>query len=189
MTKQKQKKKGLCLPISGFSVSKEKKNNGVTPKWWHPGRAFPPLATPLVRSKIKSIILVLAWTSRFKSSSFINAEIQITFFLGTCAVEARNYSSPIIQSASPCTYQCLVAYQCLPGYVSGVGSTYNAICSASGTLEPPEICICKYIYIWRIDFQLVFDWLQWGLGCKVELLSYSLLGLSSPKSVAILKLK
>ena len=38
------KKKGLCLPISGFSVSKQKK-----PKWCHPKMVTPapPLATPL----------------------------------------------------------------------------------------------------------------------------------------------
>ena len=28
-----QKEKGFCLPISGLSVSKKTKTNGVTPKW------------------------------------------------------------------------------------------------------------------------------------------------------------
>ena len=37
------KKKVLYLSISGFLVWKEK-TNGVTPKWWHPGRAaLPPI--------------------------------------------------------------------------------------------------------------------------------------------------
>ena len=40
-------KKSLCLPISGFSVSKEKKKRMVSPpKWWHPGRAAPPPPPP-----------------------------------------------------------------------------------------------------------------------------------------------
>ena len=42
------KKKGLCLPISGFSVSKEKKNKWCHPKMVTPGagRPHPPPPPP-----------------------------------------------------------------------------------------------------------------------------------------------
>ena len=52
---QKTNKKGLCLPISGFSVSKEKKTQMVSPQNGDTGGGPPPpppppppLATPLL---------------------------------------------------------------------------------------------------------------------------------------------
>ena len=60
---KKKKKKGLCLSISGFSVSKAKK-----PKWCNPGpgRRPPSLATPLSLSTILyRYVIRMCWSALY----------------------------------------------------------------------------------------------------------------------------